>query len=196
MMMRASWTTMERKYSYKKWCSFKHSFDAALQARALACIPSPGLYQASAWAWARPELALGPLLGPGSSLSQAQAISSRAQARAFEPSRALHITTSLTWELEKWSQWFVKTIQSKFQSAYQYIFYLCLEQVSAVTGSLSMNLSSGLNQMLLKLANTVGSKGDASGQLELWSTCPLISMTSGDDLGFGFTSELIHIVVR
>ena len=63
---------------------------AALQA--LACIPSPSLYQASAWAWARPELALGPLLGPGSSLSQAQAISSQAQAWAFELSQALHIT--------------------------------------------------------------------------------------------------------
>lgn len=46
------------------------------------------------------------------------------------------------------------------------------------------DFSGGLNWRLLKLAEAVVSEGDA-----------LISMTNGDDLGCGFTSELIHIVV-
>ena len=36
---------------------------------------------------------MSPLLGPGLHFLQARAVSSRAQAWAFEPSQALHITT-------------------------------------------------------------------------------------------------------
>ena len=45
-------------------------------------------------------------------------------------------------------------------------------KVGAVIGSLSTNFSGGLNRTLLKLTDTVISKGDASGRLELWSTGP------------------------